>query len=49
LGEGFLQLQTAESEQIPHNIRMKITVDTRVPDHEWSCSCIIVLHREKTC
>jgi len=48
LDKGFLQLQTAESEQLPHNIRCKITMNTNLPDHEWSCSCIIVLHRKKT-
>ena len=49
IGNGFIQLQTAESEQVPHNIRMKITITTLTPDHEWSCSCLIVLHRKKTC
>lgn len=48
VGQGWLQLQTAESERIPHNIRMKMTAHTKYPDHDWSCSVILVLHRKKT-
>ena len=48
LDKGFLQLQTAESEQLPHNIRCRVAMNTLLPDHEWSCSCILVIHRSKT-
>ena len=48
LDKGFIQLQTAESETLPHRVRLRITFNTRSPDHVWSCSCMMVLHREHT-
>ncbi len=48
LDKGFLQLQTAESEGLPHHVRMRITFNTKTPDHVWSCSCMMVLHRKRT-
>ena len=48
LDKGFLQLQTAESETLPHHVRLRINFHTKTPDHVWSCSCMMVLHRQHT-
>lgn len=41
-------MRTSEAEQFPHNMRIKVVLNTREPDHEWSWGGIITLFREKT-
>jgi len=48
LGNGFLMLQTAESTQIGHGMRLRMGLCTNAPDHVWRCSCCLTMHRAKT-
>ena len=46
-GEGFLMLQTADSKEIGHGMRVRLSAYTNNGDHEWKASCILTLHRAK--
>lgn len=45
---GFLMLQTADSKQMGHGMRLKLTSYTNNGDHEWKAACVLTLHREKS-
>lgn len=47
LGDGFLRMQTADTDQIGHGMRFKMIAYTQ-GDHEWSISFIMTMHREHT-
>ncbi len=45
---GFMQMQTSESQQLGHNMRLKLTLDVVGDDHDLMTGCVLVLHRNKT-
>ncbi len=46
-GSGFLMLQTADSKELGHGMRVKLSAYTNDADHTWRASCILTLHRTK--
>lgn len=49
IDNGFLMLQTADSSEIGHGMRFKISIKTNGQDHAWKAACILTLHRTRTC
>ena len=49
IDSGFLMLQTADANEIGHNMRLKLSGEAIGDDHEWWLVCILTFHREKTC
>lgn len=47
LGSGFQILNSSDTEQLGHGMRIKVTFTTVGDDHEWACSAILVMHREQ--
>lgn len=47
LGSGFQILNSSDTEQLGHGMRIKVTFTTIGEDHEWACSAILVMHREQ--
>lgn len=45
---GFMMLQTADTNEIGQNMRIKLIGNTINDDHDWQLSSIITMHREKT-
>jgi len=52
LDNGFIKLQSSDIDIMPNGLRMKITMTTYVdennPDHDWSMTFMLVLHRKST-
>ncbi len=50
LASGFIALNSSDTDQIGHGMRLKMTADTNdgVQDHAWSIACIMCLHRERS-
>jgi len=48
LGDGFMNLQTSDSSQMGHNIRVKVVADTIGADHEWWWNMFATFHRKRT-
>ncbi len=50
LGDGFIALNSSDTDQIGHGMRLKMLADTNndVPDHDWFVACIMCLHRNKS-
>lgn len=50
LGSGFIALNSSDTDQMGHGMRLKMTADTNdsVPDHDWQVACIMCLHRERS-
>jgi hypothetical protein len=51
LHSGFIALNSSDSDQIGHGMRLKITSDTNTDtasDHEWALASTICLHRKKS-
>jgi hypothetical protein len=46
---GWSLMDTSDAERFPHNMRVKVTFRTRLPDHSWKWGGIITLYRAKTC
>jgi hypothetical protein len=49
LKDGFMMLQSAESNEMGCNMRVKLTIDTNDEDHNWRAACLLTLHRAKNC
>jgi hypothetical protein len=49
LKDGFMMMQAAESSELGHGMRLKLSTYTTGTDHDWKASCIITMHRMKTC
>lgn len=49
LCDGFIMLQSADTAQIGHGMRLKATAVTYGTDHPWKFSCLFTMHRQKTC
>jgi hypothetical protein len=49
LKNGFIALNSSDTDELGHGMRLKITGDTSdiVDDHEWACAFILCLHRKK--
>lgn len=45
---GWSLMDTSDAEMFPHNMRVKITFRTRLPDHSWKWGGVITLYRSKT-
>lgn len=50
LGNGFIALNSSDTDQMGHGMRLKMvsTTSTNVPDHQWSVACLMCLHRQKS-
>jgi hypothetical protein len=50
IGLGFLPLNSSDTDQLGHGMRLKMIADTNtsVEDHDWTVACLMCLHRAKT-
>jgi len=51
LGTGFIALNSSDTDEIGHGMRLKMYADTNVEtqqDHNWQVACILCMHRAKT-
>ena len=51
LSNGFIALNSSDTDQMGHGMRLKMTADTNKEtsqDHNWSVACIMCMHREKS-
>lgn len=46
LGDGFQIFNSSDTDQITHGLRLKCSFETRLPDHDWSMTGILVMHRK---
>jgi hypothetical protein len=53
LGDGFIMLQTADTDKLGHGMRLRLSgqthIDENCPDHNWSVAGMITFHRAKSC
>jgi len=49
LNNGFMMLQTSDTEELGCNMRLKFTLNTENGDHVWQAACGLTMHREKNC
>ena len=47
LKNGFQIFNSSDTDQISHGYRLRATFETTLPDHEWTVSGILVMHRAK--
>ncbi len=47
LGDGFIALNSSDTDEIGHGFRLKITPATNGDDHDWAVACIMCMHRDK--
>lgn len=52
LNSGFIPLNSSDTDQLGHGMRLKMIADTNkdglMGDHDWSIACTMCLHRAKT-
>lgn len=48
LGAGFERTQTADTDQLGQGMRLKLTVYTMLPDHEWKACFLVTFYRRKS-
>jgi hypothetical protein len=50
LGSGFIALNSSDTDQMGHGMRLKMVADTSqtAEDHVWSVACLMCLHRESS-
>lgn len=48
LGNGFEMLQSSDSDELGHGMRIKVITETRAPDHDWAVACVMTIYREKS-
>lgn len=50
LDSGFIALNSSDTDEIGHGMRLKVIADTNTTnsDHNWSVACTMCLHRAKT-
>ena len=46
LKDGFQIFNSSDTDQVTHGYRLRVQFITRMPDHEWSLTGIIVMHRK---
>jgi hypothetical protein len=44
---GFQVFNSSDTDQVSHGYRLKCTFETILPDHDWTVSGILVMHRKK--
>ena len=47
LKNGFQIFNSSDTDQISHGYRIRCTFETTLPDHEWTVSGIVVMHRKE--
>ena len=51
VGSGFIALNSSDTDQLGHGMRLKMIADTNTEDytdHDWRIACMLCLHREKS-
>jgi len=48
LNEGFQRMQSADSDELGQGMRLRATLYTIEPDHDWEMACMLTLHRART-
>ncbi len=50
LGNGFLALNSSDTDQMGHGMRLKMIADTNesVDDHKWAVACLMCMHRNSS-
>jgi len=48
LGQGFQRMQSADSDELGQGMRLRATLYTTEPDHDWEMACMLTLHRAHT-
>jgi hypothetical protein len=51
IGSGFIALNSSDTDQLGHGMRLKMIADTNTEDytdHDWRIACMMCLHREKS-
>jgi len=50
LGSGFLPLNSSDTDQMGHGMRLKMIADTNetVDDHKWGVACLMCMHRNSS-
>jgi hypothetical protein len=51
LSDGFIALNSSDTDQLGHGMRLKMIADTNIEDysdHDWSIAVLLCLHREKS-
>lgn len=48
LNQGFQRMQSADSDQLGQGMRLRATLYTNPPDHDWEMACMLTLHRART-
>lgn len=51
LKDGFQRLKTSDTEELGQGMRVRATATTNISrdgDHDWSCACVLTLHRFKS-
>lgn len=48
LNDMSILLQTSDSHQVGHGLRIRMTADTMAPDHDWKSCVTLTMHRNKT-
>lgn len=50
LESGFIALNSSDTDQLGHGMRIKMTADTNndIPDHDWAIACTMCMHRKRT-
>jgi len=46
LGDGFQVFNSSDTDELTHGLRLKCIFETRLPDHDWAISGIVVMHRK---
>jgi len=48
LNDGFLRLQSADTEELCHGMRVVLSMTTNGEDHNWKAACTLTFHRERS-
>jgi len=48
LDQGFQRMQSADSDELGQGMRLRATLYTNEPDHDWEMACMLTLHRART-
>ncbi len=52
LQNGFIALNSSDTDQLGHGMRLRMTGDTNIngdfPDHDWQVACILCMHRKRS-
>lgn len=48
LANGFMALNSSDTDEIGHGMRLKLTPETAGTDHDWSIASLICMHRNRS-